>query len=193
MGSVRMKLCVVIPCFCLFTLMLCAQDTSAPTDKEIVGVEQVGKDVESALVTANSTGLQGLVLSKAVLTLETAGSTQGGLKLNFLIFTIDHTKKKGTTITQTMTFGALQKPAGGGKVDLATLRDSLAKAIATSAAVVSQIHTLPFSQGTVKLQFVVEKKNDASLSYKVLGIDLGPSVNLDNTSTNSLEVTFTKP
>jgi hypothetical protein len=177
-------------CFCLFSLISRAQDTPAPT--EIVGADQVGKDVEAALLTANSTGLGGLALTKAVLTLETGGSIQGGLKLNFFIFTIDHTKKKGTTITQTLSFGALQKPAGGGKTDLTTLKDSLSKAIATAAQVASQVHTLPFKEGTVKIQFVVEKKTDGSISYKVLGIDLGPSINLDNTSTNSLEVTFSK-
>jgi hypothetical protein len=186
----RWRFGLALFCFCFIHLVLRAQ--AVTNDRETVAATQVGKDVETALTTANSTGLAGLTLTKAVLTLETSGSVQGGIKLNFLIFTIDHTKKKGTTITQTLTFGAIQKPAGGGEVDLTVLKDSLSKAIATAAEVASQIRTHPLSQGVVKLQFVVEKKSDGSISYKVLGIDLGPSVNLDNTSTNTLEVTFSK-
>jgi hypothetical protein len=172
-----------------------AQDRSPvlPTDKERVLAEKVGKDVETALMSANSTGLNGLALSKAVLTLEIAGSTEGGVKANFFIFTIDHTTKKGSTITQTLTFGALQRPASGGNIDTASLKDSLAGAIASASSVAAQIKTLPFAEGSVKLQFVVDNKNGGSISYKILGIDLGPSVSLDKASTNTLEVTFAKP
>jgi hypothetical protein len=175
---------------CFIASGLCGQEAAAATDKETAAVLQVGKDVQAALTAANATGLGGLKLSKAVLTLETAGTFQAGIKLNFLIFTIDHTQKKGTTISQTLTFGALQKLAGGGNV--ANLTEPLARALASAAEVASQINVLPLSQGVVKLQFVVEKKTDGSLSYQIMGINLGPSVNLDNTSTNTLEVTFTK-
>src|SRR5580704_8611702 len=116
MGISRCRFALTLVCFCFVNPILRAQ--AVANGKETVAAAQVGKDVEAALTTANSTGLAGLTLTKAVLTLETTGSVQGGIKLNFLIFTIDHTKKKGTTITQTLTFGALQKPAGGGEVDL---------------------------------------------------------------------------
>jgi hypothetical protein len=183
---------VCVLCCCLMCPNIYGQGAGATSDKETAAAEEVGKSVETALLTANSTGLGGLTLTKAVLTLETGGSIQGGLKLNFLIFTIDHTQKKGTTINQTITFGALQKPAGGGVADASALKDSLAKAIATAAEVATQVHTLPLSEATVKIQFVVEKKSDGSIAFDILGVKGGPSVNLDNTSTNSLEVTFAK-
>ena len=62
---------------------------------------------------------------------------------------------------------------------------------ARSAAVWSG-KVLPLSEAVITIKFVVDKDNAGSLSYKILGVNLGPSVDLDKVSTNTLEVTFAK-
>jgi hypothetical protein len=164
----------------------CDTDTS----QECVAAAKVGTDVQTALRDANATGLSGLSLKKAVLTLETGGTVTNGFNINFLIFTIKHQTKKGNTVTQVITWGTLPKPAGGGKA--AQLQQILAQAIATSAKIASSVTTLPLSEATITIKFVVDKDNGGSVSYKVLGVNLGPSIDLDKTSTNTLAVTFSK-
>jgi hypothetical protein len=176
------------------SLLLGQQPSQTPKtdDVELAGAGSVGKAVQAALLKANGAGLGGLRLSKAVLTLEEGSTTEGGLKLNFVIFTISHTAKKGNTITETLTFGALAKAHAEGPPDLSALTDSLARAIATAAATASEVQVLPLSEASVKIEFVVEKKNDGGLSFKVLGYDVTGSIDWDKTSKNSLEVTFSK-
>lgn len=169
-----------------------AQDNcDVATSQECADASKVGIDVQNALRDANVTGLSGLTLKKAVLTLETGSTVTGGISINFLIFTIKHQTKKGNTIAQEITWGSLPKPAGTpGKLD--NLKEVLSRAIATSAKIASSVTTLPLSQATITIKFVVDKDNGGSLSYKVLGVNLGPNVDLDKTSTNTLVVTFSK-
>jgi hypothetical protein len=170
-----------------------AQDNNCDTasSPECADASRVGIDVQNALRDANTTGLSGLTLKKAVLTLETGSTVTSGISINFLIFTIKHQTKKGNTITQEITWGSLPKPAGPpGKLD--NLKEVLARAVATSAKVASSVTALPLSQATITIKFVVDKDNGGSLSYKVLGVNLGPNVDLDKTSTNTLAVTFSK-
>jgi hypothetical protein len=169
-----------------------APNAPKPNDPSLAAASEVGKAVQDALYKANATGLGGLRLTKAVLSLETGSTTEGGLKLNFIIFTISHTAKKGDTVTQTITFGALDKAHAAGKPDFSALTDSLSQAVATSATTAAEVQVLPLSQATVKVEFAVERKNDGGLSFKVLGYDVSGSIDWDKTSKNSLEVTFTK-
>ena len=69
----------------------------------------------------------------------------------------------------------------------------LAKAIATSSAVANSVKALPLSEATITIKFVVDKDTGGSVSYKILGINLGPSVDFDKVSTNTLAVTLSKP
>lgn len=168
-----------------------AQDTCDPASVECADASQVGVAVQNALRAANTSGLSGLSLKKAVLTLETVGTVTGGININFLIFTIKHQSKKVNTITQEITWGSISKPnaVGGG---LASLTDVLSRAIATAAQVASKVTAPALSQATITIKFVVDKDNGGSLSYKILGLSLGPNVDLDKTSTNTLAVTFSK-
>ena len=159
---------------------------------ECVEASKVGLDVQNALGQANLTGLSGLVLKKAVLTLETGSTVTGGVTINFIIFTIKHQTKKGSTITQEMTWGNLSQPQGP-PATLESLKGVLASAIARSAALTESVTAMPLSEASITLKFVVDKDNGGSLSYKVAGINLGPSVDLDKVSTNTLTVTFAKP
>jgi len=166
-----------------------AQDTC---DQECVQAATVGKDVQSALQQANLTGLHGLVLKKAVLTLETGSTITGGFNINLLVFTIKHQVKKGDTITQTITWTNVSKPAGA-EAPMESLKDVLARAVATSSALANSVTTLPLSEATITIKFVVDKDTGGSVSYKILGINLGPSVDWDKVSTNTLAVTLSKP
>ena len=190
-GSVRL---------CLALLMIVAafssaksQDDSCDTasSQECADAAKVGIGVQNALRDANATGLSGLSLKKAVLVLETGTTSTGGVNINFLIFTIKHQAKKGNTINQSITWGSLPKPAGagGGQVDL---KETLASAIATAAKVAASVTALPLTEATITVKFVIDKDNSGSISYKVLGVSIGPTVDLDKTSTNSLAVTFSK-
>jgi hypothetical protein len=154
--------------------------------------EAIGQAVQQALEKANATGLGGLVMKKVVLTLETGGTLDVGGKLNFLIFSVEHTSKKGTTIDQTLTFGSVGKQQGASTGNLETLPDVLSKAVASAALTASKVSELPFSEATIKLTFAVDVKNGGSISYKILGINLGPEVDFEKTSKNTLEVTFAK-
>jgi len=161
------------------------------TSAECAEAAKVGVDVQKALRAANTSGLSGLSLKKAVLTLETGGTLTDGININFFIFTIKHQTKKGNTITQEITWGSLPKlNAPGGGLD--SLSDVLSRAIGTSAKIASSVTSPPLSEATITIKFVVDKDNGGSLSYKILGINLGPNVDLDKTSTNALAVTFTK-
>jgi hypothetical protein len=168
-----------------------AQETCDPASVECADASQVGIAVQDALRAANTSGLSGLSLKKAVLTLETVGTVTGGISINFLIFTIKHQSKKANTITQEITWGSLPKPnaVGGG---LASLKDVLPRAIATAAQIASKVTAPALSQAIITIKFVVDKDNGGSLSYKILGLSLGPNVDLDKTSTNTLAVTFVK-
>jgi hypothetical protein len=168
-----------------------AQDTCDPASVECADAGKVGIAVQEALRAANTSGLSGLSLKKAVLTLETVGTVTDGININFLIFTIKHQSKKVNTITQEITWGSLPKPnavAGG----LASLKDVLPRAIATAAQIASKVTAPALSQATITIKFVVDKDTGGSLSYKILGLSLGPNVDLDKTSTNTLAVTFAK-
>ncbi len=169
-----------------------AADNCDINSDQCAAAVQVGLDVQRALQNANGTGLSHLVLKKAVLTLETGSTLKDGINITFLIFTIKHQTKKGNTISQAITWGSLPRPAGGGATSFETLTDVLSRAVATAAKVASNVTQLPLTEATIKIQFVVDKDNGGSLSYKVLGVNLGPSVDLDKTSTNTLEVTFSK-
>jgi len=160
------------------------------SDAGCASAAQVGKDVQQALLNANATGLSALQLRKAVLTLETSGTTTNGININFLIFTLKHQTKKGDTITQQITWGALPKPAGVGAPE--KLKEVLARAIATAAQVAGGVTTLPLTEATITIKFVVDKDNSGSVSYKIMGINLGPSIDFDKVSTNTLAVTFSK-
>jgi hypothetical protein len=169
-----------------------AQSTCDAATQECAEASQVGQDVQTALQNANGAGLNNLVLKKAVLTLETGSTLTGGVNITFLIFTIKHQTKKGNTITQEITWGALPKAAGGGATNFASLTGVLSRAIATAAKVASNVTQLPLTEATIKIQFVVDKDTGGSLSYQVAGVNLGPSVDFDKTSKNTLEVTFSK-
>jgi hypothetical protein len=162
------------------------------TDPTVAPAAAVGAAVEQALQAANTTGLAGLKLDEATLTLETGRSRVGGFELNFLIFTISHKKKKGETLVTTMNFGALEPIQGVKGTELAELKDSLAKAIANAAVLASEVHLLPLREATVKLDFVVEKESGGGLSLKVLGVDIGGDVDFEKVSKNSLEVSFSR-
>jgi len=117
---------------------------------------------------------------------------EGGVKLNFLIFTISHSQKKSHTITQTLTFGELSRLHAGGVPNLESLPDSLSRAIATAAAVATQVSILPLSEATVNIEFVVEKKTGGGLSLSILGADAGGDIDFDKVSRNALEITFAR-
>jgi hypothetical protein len=161
------------------------------SSQECAGASKVGADVQAALRAANLTGLSGLTLKKAVLTLETGSSITGGININFLIFTIKHQTKKTGTISQEITWGSLPK-ANAPPATLASITEVLARAIATSASLTASTSTLPLTEATITIKFVVDKDSGGSLSYKIMGVNLGPSVDLDKTSTNTLAVTFSK-
>jgi hypothetical protein len=168
-----------------------AQESCAPASVECADASKVGIAVQDALRAANTSGLSGLSLKKAVLTLETVGTITDGININFLIFTIKHQSKKVNTITQEITWGSIPKPnaVGGG---LPSLKDVLPRAIATAAQIASEVTAPALSEATITIKFVVDKDNGGSLSYKILGLTLGPNVDLDKTSTNTLAVTFAK-
>jgi hypothetical protein len=168
------------------------QNKPSTGNDALAAAADVGKEVQSALVKANGAGLGGLRLKQAVLSLESGSSVEGGVKLNFIIFTIKHTAKKGKTTTLSLTFGSVDRLKGGGRPDLASLTDSLSRAIATAAAVATEVEVLPLSEVTVKIEFVVEKTASGGLSFKILGSDVDGSVDFDKVSKNSLEVTFAK-
>ena len=91
---------MVIIAFTMMTLsvssVLRAQENcDVTTSEECADASKVGVDVEKALRNANVTGLSGLTLKKAVLTLETGSTISGGTDINFFIFTIKHQTKKG--------------------------------------------------------------------------------------------------
>jgi hypothetical protein len=163
----------------------------ATTDVQCAQASQVGIDVKNALVNANATGLSGLSLQKAVLTLETASTNTGGLNFNFLVFTIKHQVKKSGTVTQQITWGSVPKPEGAAS-KIEDLRDALARAIGLSAKIASSVSTLPLAEATITIKFVVDKDTGGSISYKIAGIDLGPNIDFDKVSTNTLTVTFSK-
>jgi len=158
----------------------------------LAGAAQVGDEVQKALVKANAAGLGGLRLTKAVLLMETGSAMEGGVKLNFIIFTIGHTEKKGRTITSTLTFGELARLHAAGRPNLASLTDSLSHAIATAAAVATEVQVLRLTEATIKVEFVVEKKSDGGLSFHILGVDVDGNIDLEKASKNSLEVTFSR-
>lgn len=173
-------------------LPICAQVSCGATDVECAQAAAVGLDVKNALVAANGTGLSGLVLQKAVLTLETASTGTAGLNINFLVFTFKHQTKKNGTVTQVITWGSVGKAEGtaGSEEDLQNI---LAKAIALSAKIAAGVKTLPLSEATITIKFVVDKDTSGSLSYKIFGVNLDPSVDVDKVSTNTLVVTFALP
>jgi hypothetical protein len=74
----------------------------------------------------------------------------------------------------------------------AELRETLAKAIATAAQVAGSVTALPLTDATITIKFVVDKDSSGSISYKILGLNLGPSIDFDKVSTNTLVVTFEK-
>jgi hypothetical protein len=160
------------------------------SDAGCASASQVGKDVQQALVNANATGLSNLQLRKAVLTLETSGTTTDGVSINFLIFTVKHQAKKGDTMTQQITWGALPKPAGVGAPE--KLKEVLARAVATAAQIAGGVTSLPLTEATITIKFVVDKDNGGSISYKIIGLNLGPNIDFDKVSTNTLAVTFSK-
>src|SRR5271154_5509397 len=124
---------------------------------ECAEASRVGTDAQSALRNANGTGLNGLTLKKAVLTLQTVSNGKTGINLNFLIFTLKHQTSKGNTVSQEITWGNVPKPAGGGAADLASLTDILSQSIASAAKLASNVTQLPLTQAVIKIQFVVDK------------------------------------
>jgi hypothetical protein len=173
-------------------LPVTAQDKPSANNAALAAASDVGKAVQESLMKANSVGLGGLRLKKAVLTLETGSEIEGGVKLNFIIFTISHGQKKGRTITSTLTFGEIDRLYAAGQPNLGNLTESLARAIAMAAAAATEVKTLPLDEATLKVEFVVEKKTGGGLSFKILGADISGDINLENISKNSLEVTFAK-
>lgn len=153
--------------------------------------QQVGKDVQEALVSANATALNGLSLKKVVLTLETAANDSVGVDINFFIFTLKHKTKKTDTVQQQFDWEDIRKQSGAAAKGQ-NLKQTLAKAIYSASVTASQVQVLPLKESTITIKFVVDKDNGGSLSYKILGISLGPNVDFDKVSTNSLVVTFGK-
>ena len=172
---------------------LCAQEERVrpeKTDTELAAAEETGKAIEQALDRARATGLSGLRLNKAVLTLETGNVKQGGIKISFIIFTISSRVKKGETQKTVLTFGALAKPARTASVK--SLDEPLADAILQAAHIAAQVKTLPLSEATVKFEFVVEKSVGGGVSFQVLGGSVGGDIDFSKVSKNSLEVTFSR-
>jgi hypothetical protein len=117
-----------------------AQDAcDTATSDQCAEASRVGMDVQNALRNANGTGLNGLALKKAVLTLQTVSNGKTGISLNFLIFTIKHQTSKGNTVSQEITWGSVPKQAGGGPGNVASLTDSLSQAVASAAKLTRQL------------------------------------------------------
>jgi hypothetical protein len=184
---------LIVVSFAATCTVLLANDTSPdPSNTEIAAAADVGKAVQRALLEADSTGLSNLALQKAVVSLETGRTTVQNVEISFIIFTISHSKKKGATQSTSLTFERMPRPAGSTTKKIDDLTEPLARAIANAAAVASQINVLQFSEATVKLEFVVEKTTGGKISFKVLGANIGPEVDLEKTSKNSIEVTFSR-
>ena len=160
-------------------------------DTDTVNAELVGQKVQEALLMASATGLGGLILNKAVLTLEVGQKTQGGITINLLIFKISSKRTKGSTETITLNFAqspkAAVKPPSAGE-----LKDSLAGAIVAAAGAASKVNVLPLKEATIKLGFAVDTDASGGVKFQLLGADFGGSIDSSKTSMNSLTVTFTK-
>jgi hypothetical protein len=171
-------------------LAMCTVNLSGQ-DTETVSAELVSQKVQDALVMASGTGLSGLHLEKAELTLEVGHKIEGGITVNLLIFTISNKKTKGSTQTATLTFDR-SVTISGSRIPMEDLKEPLARAIAVTAAAASKINVLPLKEASIKLEFVVDTTAGGGVKFELLGGNIGGNVDFSKTSKNSLAVTFAR-
>ena len=162
----------------------------AALDRGIVAAAEVGRAVQKALKEAEATGLAGLQLNKATLSLETGRSRDPRFELDLWVFTISFGEKKQNTVTQILVFGAEKAIAKKARVE--DLVDPLARAIAAAAATAAEINVLPLAKATIKIEFVVEQKVSGTIGFKLVPADVGAEAGIDfeRTSKNGLEIEF---
>ena len=190
------SLCCIVLCATMNIVFsagdIVAQEPRVPaSNTEIASAASVGEAVNRALDKALETGLSGLTMKKAVLKLETGSAVSGGIELNFLIFTISHKTKKGSTQGTELVFEK-QHNAGAGTLKTQDLVDPLAKAIATAAETAKQINALPIASATISMDFAVEKSTGGKISFKLFGSTESGNIDVTTTSKNNLTVTFSQ-
>jgi hypothetical protein len=161
---------------------------------ETVGAAEVGSGVEKALHNANETGLNGLRLADATLSIETGATQEVNGTINLIVFTISHKSTKGATQTTTLHFGEVaQKSADMKAPEIEDLATPLAKMIATAAELASAVKTLPLTDAKVKIEFVAQRESSGAVTFKILAADGSAGINFKKVSKNSLEVSFARP
>lgn len=185
----------LVTCLLLLGSMMFAQENSAiRNDKGLASARDVGKEVQRALLAANDSGLSGLHLTSAKLTLETSSAVAGDVQINFLIFTLQHKDKKSETATAQFEFSPPKPKTPDKGLNALNLAEPLAQAIAAAAATAAEINvpSLPLNKTTITINFAVSKDNGGSLSFVILGAKIGGGAELEKTSKNTLEVSFSK-
>jgi len=181
----------IVTCTVLIVRPLPAQDQSnALETSEFVLAADLGRQVEEALKTASETGLGGLQLSEATLSIETGVSHESSVELHFIIFTISHRKQKGTTQMMSLLLRAPESRGLVKKIKLPDVKDALARAIATAAAMASSINVLPLDEAKVKFDFATSRNTKGEIEYVLLTGNASSSIDFSKTSKNSLEVVF---
>jgi len=170
------------------------EEAMCPKDSdETVTAEEVGQEVESVLNNASETGLNGLKLSEATLSIETGTTQEVSGSITLIGFTISHKSSKGATQTTTLQFK--QPPAkklAAKPPEIKDLKTTLAKMIATGARLAATVKSLPLAEAKVKIEFVAQRETGGALTFKVLAAEGSGGINFKKVSKNSLEVTFAK-
>jgi hypothetical protein len=160
----------------------------------LVKPDLIGMEVEGALRdVAQSKELAelGLKLQSAVLTLEEGFVIDAVFELNIVIFTIKWGEKKTRTSTTTLTFGTMPAGTAATRRPL-DMKEALRRAIHEGAQAAGHIKVLPLSEAKFKVDFAVEETVGGGIKFVILGAQISGDIDLEKTSENSLEVTFTR-
>jgi hypothetical protein len=172
----------------------------SPSDTQLAAAEAVGSQVQEVLEAMMNESPNGFHLRQAVVTLQTGSAKEGGFTLNFIIFTLSHTSKKGVTATTTLTFGkqqlqtfSLLEATPPTTLDQ-QFKNDLAAAVVLAANAVPPSN-LPLTKINVKREFAVTKDTKGGLTFKITALGSasgGITIDATKTSVNSIELSYSK-
>jgi len=168
----------------------------SPDDTQLAAAEDVGKQVQAVLLEMNKETPKGLHLKSAVLSIQTGNATEKSVELTFVIFTLSHKSKMGTTQTTVITFGKQEIADFQANFAPPTFDQQFKQQLDRAIAVANEVKVFGTSQISTKVEFVVSKDTSGGLTFSVSGPfgvgKSGATLKYDKTktSTNSLDLVY---
>jgi hypothetical protein len=135
-------------------------------------------------------------LTSAAFDFKTTTGTVGGLTLNLFIVKIGGSVEKDTLKDMTFTYSVpTPPPTRGLKRKPQALSDAIANDILAAAAVAKSgvtVSNMPLGKITITEQFGIKIDGNVSLNIPVSIVTLGPNADRNQTSTQSVTLTFGK-